>query len=149
MSTQTCSCSHCGESFLLPPDLSGSSVYCPSCGQQVLLQDAGAFVDSASVPAATTHNTVVEESPGDYLIRVRENSCYGSARTAIDLGTFILYCAGVGIIAAGCYYGEKNGGGPAVSVIGWVIIALTKGGKHLVLAVLDIADVHLEVNRRK
>lgn len=67
----------------------------------------------------------------------------------MNIGSFILYFIGGDIVFAGCYYGETNGGGPAMSIIGWLIIAATAGIKHLIHASFDKADIQLEVNRRK
>ena len=153
MSTQTCKCSHCGFAISFPDNLAGTNGFCPSCGQQVLLQSAvttaAPQISSEPVPSTTPSQSKKAEKFSDYLERIRENTCYESARTAVEVGSYILYLAGCGIVFAGCYYGGNNGVGPAVSVIGWAIIALAKGGKHLILAILDIADIQIEVNRRK
>ncbi len=153
MSTQTCKCSHCGFAISFPDNLAGTNGFCPSCGQQVPLQNVVTTVapqaSSRPIASSTPSQSQEAEKTSDYLERIRENTCYESARTAVGFGSFILYLAGGGIVFAGCYYGENNGGGPAVSVIGWAIIALAKGGKHLILAILDMADIQLEVNRRK
>ena len=167
MSTQTCKCSHCGFAIAFLDNLAGTNGFCPSCGQQVLLQSA--VTTAASKPAAPAATPALLEAPdvskpaapaatpssmggedsAAYLQRIRGNTCYESARTAVEVGSYILYLAGGGIVFTGCYYGGNNGGGTAVAVSGWAIIALAKGGKHLILAILDIADIQIEVNRRK
>ena len=153
MSTQTCYCVHCGEIIQFPDNLAGTNGFCPSCGQPVLLQSAvttaAPQISSEPVPSTTPSQSKKAEKSSDYLDRIRKNTCYESARIAVGFSSFLLYLASGGIVVAGCYYGENNGGGPAVSVIGWVIIGLTKGGKHLILAILDMADIQIDANRRK
>ena len=149
MSTKTCYCVHCGEIIQFPDNLAGTNGFCPSCGQQVLLQSAVAPVASKPAATATAPSSMAGEDSAAYLQRIRQNSCYEGARIAVGFSSFLLYLAGGGIVVAGCYYGSNNGGGPAVSVIGWIIIGLTKGGKHLILAMLDKADIQIDANRRK
>ena len=64
---------------------------------------------ATSVPAATPSSMGGEDSAA-YLQRIRENTCYESARTAVGFSSILLYCAGGGIVVAGCYYGSNNGG---------------------------------------
>ena len=149
MSTKTCNCSHCGKTIQFPDNLDGTHGFCPSCGQQVFLKSALAPVASKPAAPSATHSSMGGEDSAVYLQRIRENTCYESARTAVGFSSFLLYLAGGGIVVAGCYYGSNNGGGPAVSVIGWVIIGLTKMGKNLILAILDMADIQIDANRRK
>lgn len=147
-------CPHCGGHLQFPKENEGASAQCPHCGKPVQLQP------KLTVVAETGD----AESASKFLARVRGQSCYLVLRATINvIAAFLLLfwlLAGVALALppekASPYvpgidmsFFSESGNvilGMLVAIIG---VVLTAAGRQAALLLADIADLLVEVYRRK
>jgi hypothetical protein len=156
----SCDCPNCGTTAYLNVMQLGENLVCGSCGETYAAPRApGARASKtlwgprAAVPQEAPTATTAEESPKEYLARVRSQTCYTSAR-----GLLLMIIGGavvVGmVVSAGAVFGNAGRSNMAVVWGLWLavvaLIMMVAYGVHsLACVVLDIADMAAERNRQK
>ncbi len=155
----SCDCPHCGTTAYLNVMQLGENLVCGSCGETYAAPRApGARASKtlwgprAAVPEEAPTATTAEESPKDYLARVRAAGAYRSTRrlvSMIEWGvglTLILISLGAAAAAvrSGSEFMAMGYGLLAIAL--FVSVRMCRG---VLECIIDLADMAADRNRQK
>ena len=145
-----CSCQQCGVNIEFDIEQANQFVACPSCGQQTRLLLPSKSAQKSSTPVSTSTSSLALET----LKQVRQNTCYKTLRSLIDVVAIIFFVAAVLLAVASIltmFVSPDIGlaSGIVKLILGLIISALVAvlavAWKQAALLLVDIADCQISL----